>query len=109
MSTNRTQQSVLGCNDISQSGSLRGNQYLLSTRSNINNPNPSEFGGPHFSQMPPTGQQHYPSCPLRRSHRNGDRDSGVIFWIMVDIILIDLVVNVVIPMLSQIVVMVVPQ
>ena len=70
------QQAVLGQNDTSQKGSLRGNPYHLLTRSNIKNQNPPESGGTHLSQMVLTGQQHCTSHPLRNIGRNSSRGSG---------------------------------
>ena len=52
------------------------NPYQLPTRSNVDSQNPPESGGPHSSQTPLTGQQHYPSHPLRRNGTNGDRGLG---------------------------------
>ena len=37
---------------------------------------PPKSAGAPLSQMSLTGQQYYPSCPLKGNGRNGDRGSG---------------------------------
>ena len=61
----RIQQAISECKNISQRGSLKNNQYQLPTRGNIGSQNLHESDGVLSGQKPPTGQQHYPSDPLR--------------------------------------------
>ena len=74
MSTHGTQQVVLSHNDVSQRGSLRGNLYQILTKSNVDSQNAPESGVTDLNQMPPIGQQYYPSGPPRR---NGRKDIEV--------------------------------
>ena len=55
---------------------MRDIQHQLPNRGNVGDWNPCESGGAHSSQMPQTGQQHYPSQPLRRHSGNRDGGSG---------------------------------
>ena len=68
-------QAILSLSEIIKRGSSRGKPYQLSTNSNVLGQNIHESGAIQLNQVPSTGQQHYPSCSLRRNGRNGDRSS----------------------------------
>ena len=53
---------------------MRGNPKKLAPKGRVIGQNPQESGGVCLNQVP--SQQHYPSCSMRRSSRNGDRGSG---------------------------------
>ena len=88
---------MLRLNEIPQQSLPRGNLCQSVPLENVNDQNYTESINVYSNKILSMSQQHYSSCSPRRNSGNGDRDP-MILLLMVDIIPIDLVVDVVAPM-----------